>query len=66
MKEHLNQSLGARWFSNPKTPITYPIKITGLYITLTRQALSPAEMKEVSGVIRIKDLGTIANPDYQQ
>ena len=66
VKEHLNQSLGARWFSNPKTPITYPIKITGLYITLTRQALSPAEMKEVSGVIRIKDLGTIANPDYQQ
>ncbi len=63
VKKHLNQSLGARW--SGKT-ITYPIKITGLFITLTRQSLNPAEMKEVPGVIRIKDLGTIANPEYQQ
>ncbi len=63
VKEHLNQSLGARWSGKP---ITYPIKVNGLYITLTRQSLDPNTMKDVAGVIRIKDLGTIINPEFQK
>ncbi len=63
VKAHLNQSLGARWTGKS---IPYPIKVTGLYITLARQALNPNTMKEVAGVIRMKDLGTIINPDYQK
>ena len=60
---HLNQSLGARWSGKS---ITYPIKVNGLYITLTRRSLDPNTMKDVAGVIRIKDLGAIMNPDYQK
>jgi hypothetical protein len=53
-------SPGARWTSRSsgrKSRIQFPIKLTGLYVVMNRKALDLSEMKNVSGVLRLSDLG---------
>jgi hypothetical protein len=56
-----NISPGARWNSSSTTKesgIRFPIRLTGLYVAMNRRALDLADMKEVKGVLRFRDLGT--------
>ncbi len=56
-----NISAGRRWNTNsPRKDarIEFPIKIAGLYVVMNRKALDLAEMKEVKGVLRFRDIGT--------
>ena len=39
--------------STPK----YPVKILGIYVTMYRKAVDPVEMRDVSPVLRFKDIG---------
>jgi hypothetical protein len=59
--DEANISAGARWnrfAGKGGSRIQFPIKLTGLGAVMHRKALDLAEMKEVPGVLRFRDLGT--------
>ena len=67
IKPRKPQSLGGKWtgLKGAKGAPVYPVKLVGLHITLRRKMLSPSAMKEAPGVIRIKECGSIVNPEFQ-
>ena len=61
-----NISPGARWTSTSpgrKDRIQFPIKLVGLSVAMNRKALDLTEMKEVAGVLRLRDLGVCGQRD---
>ncbi len=49
--------LGSQWQStNGNHKIDYPIKLTGVAVSMRRQALNLTEMQEVNNVLRFRDL----------
>jgi|APSaa5957512622_1039677.scaffolds.fasta_scaffold02992_4 hypothetical protein len=60
--EAINRSAGRRWNGSHvdrNATIEFPIRLVGLYVRLNRKALDLTEMREVDGVLRFRDLGTI-------
>jgi len=55
-----NISVGARWTSKSpakRSSIQFPIKLVGLSVVMNRKALDLSEMKEVEGILRLRDFG---------
>jgi hypothetical protein len=53
-----NVSPGFQWASNRGgSRPSYPIKIVGIYVTMRHQALDPVEMRDVTPVLRFRDIG---------
>lgn len=59
------QSLGGKWTGKVKGAPVYPVKLVGMYVTLRRKMLAPSMMKEAPGVIRIREFGSLINPEFQ-
>jgi hypothetical protein len=53
-------SVGNLWEATDRSkPVTYPIKLTGVALSLPRQTLHLTEMTPVKQAIRLRDVGTV-------
>jgi hypothetical protein len=53
-----NYSPGLQWRSNRGgSAPTYPIRIVGITVTMRHQAVDPVEMRDVTPILRFKDIG---------
>ena len=53
-----NRSPGNQWRSSGRAgKPRYPLYLTGLYVTMHRKAIDPAEMRDVVPVLRFQNIG---------
>lgn len=67
IRAHHTRSLTEPWVGEGAWgSIVFPVKVIAMHIILNRNVLSPTTMKPADAVIRLKEMGGIHNPQYQE